>query len=309
MLNIYEYITEHGIEVVREDGNELACLCPFHKNTDSPAFYINKDTGLWICFNPSCAKRGSLRDLMIFYGDHRPIVKDHTIEDIEALLLDAQTKEEREDWDDALESIRIRLPDEYEKVEYLLNRGFDIETLSYFEIAFSAKRSRIVIPARDEASKLVGFIGRSVDDDIQPKYLYSKGFPRKSILFNLNRAKKFDYVVVVEGSLDAMKVHQAGFPGVVSTLGAAVTDQHIALLRKYFDEVIIFSDNDEAGFSMRDKLVEGLQGKRVRVVEFPEPGLKDPGDMDSVTIASCINKAEDWLFAHLLRCDGHEYMV
>jgi DNA primase len=303
MLDIYEYITSHGVEVVRDDGNELACLCPFHKNTDSPAFYINKQTGLWICFNPSCEKRGSLRDLMTFYGDYRPMVKDHSIEDIEALLANFHEETHEESWDDALESIRVHFPDDIEKVEYFISRGFTPETLGYFEIGFSPKKGRIVIPARDEASKLVGFIGRAVDPDAQPKYLYSKGFPRKSILFNLNRAKKYDYIIVVEGSVDAMKIHQAGFPSVVATLGAAVTDEHIALLRKNFDTIIIFSDNDHAGFSMRDKLVEGLSDKTVKIVEYPGADFKDPGDMDAETIKACIEGAQDWLVSSLAWCE------
>lgn len=309
MLNIYEYITSHGVEVMRDDGNELACLCPFHRNTDSPAFYINKQTGLWICFNPSCEKRGSLRDLMTFFGDYRPIVKEHSIEEIEELLAGFKESGHEENWDDALESIRVRFPDESEKVQYFLDRGFSPETLNYFEIGFSAKKKRIVIPTRDEASRLIGFIGRATEADAQPKYLYSKGFPRKSVLFNLNRAKKFDYVIVVEGSADAMKIHQSGYPNVVATLGAAVTEQHIALLRRNFDTIVIFSDNDHAGFSMRDKLVAGLSDKTVKVVEYPGAEFKDPGDMDADTIKACIDGAEDWLVSSLAWCEDGSPVV
>jgi DNA primase len=299
MLNVQEYLISHGIEVMRDDGNELACLCPFHKNTDSPAFYINKQTGLWICFNPSCEKRGSFKDLMTFFGDHRPMVKDHSVDEIEALLAGYKEEIPQENWDDALESIRVHFPDDAEKVAYFLERGFTPETLTYFEIGFSPKKNRIVIPTRDETSRLIGFIGRSTDPDAQPKYLYSKGFPRKSVLFNLNRAKKYDYVIVVEGSVDAMKIHQAGFPNVVATLGAAVTEEHIALLKRNFDSIVVFSDNDHAGFSMRDKIVAGLSDKEVRVVEYPVADFKDPGDMDSQTITDCINGAQDWLVSSL----------
>lgn len=295
MLNVLKYLQDHGVEVVREDGKELACLCPFHKNTDSPAFYINKETGLWICFNPSCEKKGSLRDLMAFFGDEKPIVKDHTVDDIQSLLFPSASFEHTEDWDSALESIRLRFPDESGKAQYLFQRGLSEDTLSYFEIGYSDKKRRIVIPARDEFSRLIGFIGRAIDSETQPKYLYSKGFPRKSILFNLNRAKKHSEVIVVEGSVDAMMIHQAGFPNVVATLGAAVTKEHISLLRHYFDKVIIFADNDSAGESMRDTLLDGLSGVPVNVVRYPDGGAKDPGEMTSEAVSEAIASADDYL--------------
>jgi len=299
MLNIVDCLAQNNIEVVRDDGDELACYCPFHNNTDSPAFYINKHTGLWICFNPSCEKRGSIRDLMAFFGDHQKIVKDYSYDEIEKLLANYEETEPKENWDDALASIKIKFPDEKGCSQYLFNRGFDQKTLEYFEIGFSSKRGRLVIPARDESSKLVGFIGRAVDEQTQPKYLYSKGFPRKFILFNLNHAKKFESVIVVEGSLDAMMIHQAGFSNVVATLGAAVTDNHISLLKKYFDEIIVFSDNDHAGFAMRDIIVANITDKCVKTVEYPSPDTKDPGDLTAEQIGQCVSGARDWLLASL----------
>lgn len=295
MLDVLKYLQDHGIEVVRDDGKELACLCPFHKNTDSPAFYINKNTGLWICFNPSCEKRGSIRDLMIFFGDEKPIIREHTVDEIQSLLFPQEDGGNKEDWDSALESIRLSFPDESGKAQYLFDRGLSEDTLVYFEIGFSEKKGRIVIPTRDEFSRLIGFIGRAVDPDVQPKYLYSKGFPRKSILFNLNRAKKFNSVIIVEGSVDAMKIHQAGFPNVVATLGAAVTQEHIALIKKYFDHTIIFADNDDAGLSMRDTLLSGLSGAPVSVVRYPDERVKDPGDMTAESISDAVQSADDYL--------------
>jgi DNA primase len=239
MLNITEYIESKGVQVIRDDGKELACYCPFHSNMDTPAFYVNKVTGLWICFNPSCGKTGSLRDLMQFFGDHGKIVRDYSLDDIQKNLLYSDIVYEDNTWDEALDEIRVDLPDESDKVKYLIDRGFSVETLSYFDIGFSPSKKRIVIPARNERHKVVGFIGRTTNPDVQPKYLYSKGFPRKDILFNLNNAKRYDSCIIVEGSLDAMKIHQAGFPNVVASLGATITDNHMKLMSKYFDTIII----------------------------------------------------------------------
>lgn len=303
MIDIFEYIESRGVQVVRDDGSELACYCPFHNNMDTPAFYINKTTGLWICFNPSCAKTGSIRDLMEFFGDHGKIVKDYSIDEIEKNLMYKDEIKESNCWEETLDSIRINLPDDLYKVQYLVDRGFNQDTIEYFDIAFSDSKRRIVIPARDERHKVIGFIGRAVDNDVQPKYLYSKGFPRKSILFNLNNAKRHDSCIIVEGSLDAIKIHQSGFPNVVASLGASITKEHIEKLDRYFDKIIIFSDNDHAGFSMRDIIIENLYMKNLSIVMYDDVAIKDPGEMSSAQIAEHIDGAVDffdWRFENVL---------
>lgn len=294
MLDITSYVESKGIQVMRDDGSELACYCPFHTNMDTPAFYINKSTGLWICFNPSCGKTGSIRDLMSFFGDHGKIVRDYSLDDIQKNLMYSESTYEDNSWDETLESIMISYPEDLEKVKYLTDRGFSEKTLSYFDITYSDSKRRIVIPARNERHKVIGFIGRAVNPDVQPKYLYSKGFPRKSTLFNLNNAKRYDSCIIVEGSLDAMKVHQAGFPNVVSSLGATITDGHMLLLSKYFDKIFIFSDNDSAGYAMRDQIISKCYGKDLQIIEFQDPGCKDPGEMTEDQISDHIDKSIDY---------------
>ena len=294
MLDIAEYIESKGVQVIRDDGQELACYCPFHSNMDTPAFYVNKTTGLWICFNPSCGKTGSLRDLMQFFGDHGNIVRDYSLDDIQKNLLYTKDSQDDNSWDEALDEIRIDFVEDIDKVKYLIDRGFTQETLSYFDIGYSSSKRRIVIPARDERHKVVGFIGRTTNPDVQPKYLYSKGFPRKDILFNLNNAKKFSSCIIVEGSLDAMKIHQAGFANVVASLGATITDGHMKLLSKYFDTIIIFSDNDAAGNAMRNEIIKNCNTKNLKVIVFEDDNVKDPGEMSSEIIARHIEKAVDY---------------
>lgn len=295
-IDVYQYITSKGIEVVREDGSELACLCPFHANSDSPAFYINKRTGLWICFNPSCNKRGSLQDLRNHFGDGKiRFSNDHSLDEIENMLNDEVVHEDEDDsWKETLEKIKVDIDENPERVKYLTERGFSLDTIKFFDIGYSEKKGRLVIPCRDEDFHVIGFIGRAVRDDIQPKYLYSKNFPRKSVLFNLQNAKKSRSVIVVEGSLDAMKIHQAGHANVVATLGAAVTKEHMALLNRFFDKIIIFSDNDYAGFVMRDHIIDGCYDKDLYVVVYDDD-LHDPGDMTSEEINSHISSAKTLL--------------
>jgi DNA primase len=85
----------------------------------------------------------------------------------------------------------------------------------------------------------------------------------------------------VESSFDAIRLDQVGFPA-VATLGANVSVSQIRLLEKYFNNVVLIADNDEAGVIMTDKLIEKL-GSRVTVVNLDKK-YKDIGDMDDESI-------------------------
>lgn len=288
-------LSDWGVNVAYENANEILCFCPFHSNTDTPAFSINKKTGLWCCFNESCGKRGNLRDLSKELGfnldNHQ---RDISTDEIQELL---EEEEEETFPQNALDKILIDYSseDDITKVQYLIDRGFSPAILQHFEVGFSEKKERIVIPARDENYRLVGFIGRAIRDEQKPKYLYTKGFGRANILWNLNNAKHYNEVIVVEGSLDAIKVHQAGFPNVVSTLGAAITDNHIDLLHRHFYKIIVFSDNDDAGKAARDGIIDRVPDRDLWVVEYPNADMKDPGDLSEDEIREAIRSSHDYL--------------
>jgi DNA primase len=298
MFNVKQELEKLGLNVARDDGQEYALYCPFHHNTDSPAFSINKKTGLWCCFNPDCNQSGSLSSLSAKLGgtfhEHREIDIDDILQSLNDS--DEELQEEvAEDWEEAMERVSINYDsNETEKLDYLVNRGFHLSTLKHFGVGYSEKKGVIVIPARDEHYRLKGFIGRHTDEKIKPKYKYSKGFPRKGVLFNLNNAKHYGTAIVVEGSLDAMMVHQAGFPNVVATLGANVTDEHIQLLNHYFNEIIIFYDNDDPGRKMRDRICQECPMKELRLVIYGNDA-KDPGDLTVDQIRDMITDSVDYL--------------
>jgi DNA primase len=137
---------------------------------------------------------------------------------------------------------------------------------------------------------VIGLIGRAISSEQEPRYLYNSGFKRATILFNIQNAKNYSEAIIVEGSVDAMKVHEAGFPNVVATLGAQVSPQQVTMLKKYFDRIVIFSDNDDAGKAMRDAILDTCCGKEIWIADIAD-GLKDPGEMDANQINnSIINK-------------------
>jgi DNA primase len=115
-------------------------------------------------------------------------------------------------------------------------------------------RDRLLFPIRDAQGRTVAFGGRALEDGSQPKYLNSRDtllFHKQETLFGLDLARKAiaaeRQVVIVEGYIDAATAHQHGFRTVVATLGTAVTERHLRLLRRQVDEIVLALDADAAG--------------------------------------------------------------
>lgn len=279
-----------------EMGTEMVAYCPFHGNMNTPSFSINRYTGLWQCFNPDCNMRGGIRMLkkLLLNEDYRDLEaasKDY----IDKLLSEEEEEEDFGEIEEQLNNCKISYNTDTSVLGTLSDRGFSMETLEYFEIGFSVPKSRVVIPARDQFFNLVGLIGRAVTKEQIPRYLYSTGFPKRNILFNLNNAKIYDEVIIVEGSLDAMKIHQAGYPNVVATLGAIITDNQMKLIKNYFDSITIIPDNDDAGRAMKDAILEGVRSKETYLAECPE-GFKDAADLNSKQISNIIDNKQNSIF-------------
>jgi len=289
--DIRKLFSDYNISIQTESSKEATLYCPFHKNTHSPAFYINLKTGLWQCFNPSCDRRGNFRQLYRHitgksYGKQftiDPVNLQYQIEmGFKAPISDEIT----------LDSIEIDYStDEVKVLSSLQERGFSLETLEYLEIGFSKVKERIVIPVRNAQYKIVGLIGRAILDGQEPRYLYNTGFKRADVLFNIQNAKHYDECIVVEGSLDCAKVIQAGYKNCVATLGAKVSENQSKMLRKYFDKIIIFSDKDEAGDAMQAAIMRSCEGKGVYKMNISD-SCKDPGEMSELEIQQSYNNKQ-----------------
>jgi DNA primase len=147
-----------------------------------------------------------------------------------------------------------------------------------FDLGFSEKQDMVTIPVHSPDGISVGFVGRSVEGK---EFKNTPGLPKSKVLFNLHRVKTADKVYVVESSFDAIRLDQCGFPA-VATLGANVSNFQTELLQKYFNDIIVIADNDEAGGSMKNKLIEKL-GNRVSVITLDKK-YKDIGDMSDEDI-------------------------
>lgn len=289
--DIRKLFSDYNITLHTESSKEATIYCPFHKNTHSPAFYINLKTGLWQCFNPSCNKKGNFRQLYKHFTG-KSYGREYIIDPVNLQYqIDMGFKKQVEE-EITLDSVEIDYStEETNWLATLMERGFDLETLEYLEIGFSKVKERIVIPVRNAQFKIVGLIGRAIYDGQEPRYLYNSGFKRADVLFNIQNAKNYDECIVVEGSLDCAKVIQAGFKNCVATLGAQVSDNQIKMLRKYFDRIIIFSDKDDAGDAMSAAIIRSCEGKGLYKMSISDY-CKDPGEMSEQEIQQSYNNKQ-----------------
>lgn len=126
-------------------------------------------------------------------------------------------------------------------------------------------RNRLMIPIEDEKGRVVAFGGRTLDPDGKPKYLNSpetKLFYKGTMLFNARRARQAAYeagaAIVVEGYMDAIALHQAGFAHVVASLGTAFTEMQIARMWRFSPEPFICFDGDNAGMRAAHRSIERI---------------------------------------------------
>ncbi len=293
-----------GIDMVGETSNDFLAYCPFHSNRHTSSFSISKTKGAYICFNPSCGEAGTLSDLV------KKILNKNEFQSLR--YIESKQSESLENFDESLKDILEDKPDFIEfpadklinlhnglinsnkAQEYLKSRGIDLDSIKHFSLGYSENMDMITVPVHSPDGIAVGVVGRSISDK---RFKNSKDLPRSKTMFNIHRAKKIgDRVIVVESSFDAIRVHQAGFPNVVATLGGHISGQNLSLLNRYFNTVIIMTDADKAGRDLGSTIAYKLSNKNILWAShsygriYPE-GVKDAGDMSDEDIKACITNA------------------
>lgn len=143
-------------------------------------------------------------------------------------------------------------------------------------------RNRVIFPIIDTAGNIVAFGGRVMDDS-KPKYLNTSdtpAFKKSRHLFALNFAKKKceEQMILCEGYMDVIALHEAGFENAVATLGTAITSEQARIFAKYTKKVVICYDSDNAGQNATQKAIRllGEVGVEVRILKLS--GAKDPDE-------------------------------
>ena len=143
-------------------------------------------------------------------------------------------------------------------------------------------RNRVMFPIIDIRGDVIGFGGRVLDDGT-PKYLNSPDTPvynKSRNLFALNIAKKskLGRIILTEGYMDTISLHQAGFDCAVASLGTSLTPEHAQLLSRYTKEAVIAYDGDGAGVSAAQRAIPILEKTGMKVKVLQVTGAKDPDE-------------------------------
>ncbi len=165
-------------------------------------------------------------------------------------------------------------------------------------------RNRLMFPIIDIRGNVIGFGGRVMDDST-PKYLNSPEtliFNKRKNLFALNVARKSKQgrIILTEGYMDAIALHQYGFDCAVASLGTSLTEEHANILAKYTNQVILTYDGDEAGQNATRRAIPMLEKTGIQVRVLRMQGAKDPDEFlkkygaqrFEVLLDACQNQAE-----------------
>ncbi|MBR4702610.1 MAG: DNA primase [Oscillospiraceae bacterium] len=143
--------------------------------------------------------------------------------------------------------------------------------------AYDKFRNRLMFPVLDVRGEVVGFSGRALEEGQEPKYLNSPEtvvFSKRRSLFGINLAKnsKRGSILLVEGNIDVVTLHQAGFDNAVAAMGTALTTEQTRLISRYAKEIVLCYDNDPAGKKATERALDILRDSEftVRVLKLPD---------------------------------------
>lgn len=188
-------------------------------------------------------------------------------------------------------------PNDWRKArEYLNKKGFDDQTLLQAGITKQADqgkqpydvfRDRIMFPIMDSSGRVIGFSGRILSKDTEaPKYVNSPEtmlFNKSEALFGYSHAKhgihKLDFSLIVEGQFDVVLSHQAGYKNTVAVSGTALTPEHVSLLQRLSNKVVLALDADKAGVAAVKRAAELMLARGIDLKVARLHGGKDPADL------------------------------
>lgn len=177
-----------------------------------------------------------------------------------------------------------------ELVKVAMDKGFTIQQLVDVGLIKDEDKgpqdrfwNRILFPIQNERGVPVGFGGRALSEDHQPKYLNSPAtslYDKSNILYNLDKARQSLYkqqrVLLVEGYMDVLMLYQAGVEHVVASSGTSLSENHARLLKRFVPEVVIVYDGDTSGFQAAQRGLLRLLAEDLRVRVALLPAGEDP---------------------------------
>lgn len=279
-VDVAKVLNSYHFDYTRK-GDELWMCCPFHME-DDPSFEINTEKKVFMCWG--CHEHGNIFSLVrkldtikrsVDVSYYESVLKCCNICGIE---LDKDTISEYEsDLEDDISDlfdIDTNKSDDVQEVfvetalskfyrkknDYFAKRGFSQETLTYLEMGFltgdnkDPMNNRCVFPIRNIEGKLIGWTGRTILSNVEPKWFHAPAgkFKKQFSLYNIDKAISFVYdtgeINVVESVANAARLIESGRNNTVATLGAGISKNQFDMLTLYAHKIIFWYDWDNGGF-------------------------------------------------------------
>jgi DNA primase len=293
-------------------GGNFKGRCPFH-NEKTPSFFVSPDRDSYYCFG--CHAKGDIFTFVQEFEGLDFVGALKVLAERAGVTLEQYANESKTEKDEMYKALELatfyfekNLSVEKVPYDYLLHRGLSKETISSWKLGYAYPEwrglydfllSKGVSAVMMEKTGLIKkkerttegyydtFRGRIlVDDGKSPKYLNSPEtelFNKSEILYGLHKAKlairERDYSILVEGQMDLVMLHQAGFTNTVASSGTALSEGHLVRLSRLSNRIIFAFDGDSAGISAvsRGSKIALSLGMEVKVATMPEG--KDPADL------------------------------
>lgn len=274
-------LKQAGFDIYYRTKGELKLQrCPLHRDK-TPSLSINTIDKTYNCF--SCGDKGTLNKLLSYFG----LEYYHTpkIDELENLLLD-----QLEEDSDVAYSADINELSKYRYFHpYLVRRGLSREFILANKIGFDKDRARVTIPIFFNG-RYYGCAARTVVDEI-PKIIYNSGMPKDKILYTPLVENNSEYLVVVEGPIDALKSSYLGQDS-ACILGCHPSIVQINQIKGLANgrQIVLALDNDEPGKRGIERWFNLTSDIETRLIRYPD-GVKDIGEMNKQQFDYAINNS------------------
>lgn len=301
------FILNETLQLKKTGTNNYVSLCPFHKET-TPSFFINFNKNLFYCFG--CKIGGSTPKLVSTLTKNKNYNKLINYEkkytkNIEETYITKLLK---------LHNAALFFKKELNNnnsngLNYCKKRQLTTNIIKKFHLGYAPKKqhllkqhnflfnqdykslikfqNRLIFPIKNEFGIIVGFGGRVIEENKQPKYLNSQNtnlFKKNTILYglyeSLTHSKNWENnIILVEGFFDVLSLFKKKITNVVSTLGTTLSKNQIQTIFNFVDELIVCYDNDQSGNIAIKKHLEKIslfkfKKKKIKVITLPK--YKDP---------------------------------
>lgn len=283
-LDIVQLISHHV--QLKKNGSRYLGLCPFH-NEKTPSFVVTPNKNMFYCFG--CHEHGGPIDFHMKINQTSFPETIHQLAKELGISIDSNENSEYECFDLITKWCQQNLKQQQAIMKQLLNRQVDQTTIESFKLGFMPSihpnalckvlnckmdvlvnigivnennqlnrfRQRIIFPICDLYGQVIAFGGRSIQENQQPKYINSpetKHFKKNSVIYNLHKAKKQGYFILVEGYMDVIKLFRHGFNSAVAFMGTSFNQERIQNLLQSAKKLYICYDGDNAGQTATNKI-------------------------------------------------------